>query len=219
MKRFLLLAALCALLCLAAACGEAPDQTTPQTPDQTTQNDAPDAASTQPDVFDELYGMDKQWFTALNSVDLNGNAVDASLFADYDLTLVTFWATWCGYCINEMPDLQEIADEYADQGVQVLGVLVDFQSADGLAAEDVQEEAREILSEINITYRNLADCGFLRNTAFTDITSVPHAYFVDANGRFLYSAKSGSQTAQISGARTKEAWVEMIEELLAEQEA
>ncbi len=53
--------------------------------------------------------------------------------------VVNFWATWCPPCIREMPDLQKIADDYRERGVQVIGLGVDnpdairaFQSQYGL---------------------------------------------------------------------------------------
>lgn len=36
------------------------------------------------------------------------------------IVLLNFWAKWCGYCIEEMPDIQQIADDYPD--VEILAV-------------------------------------------------------------------------------------------------
>jgi len=36
-----------------------------------------------------------------------------------------FWATWCGPCLEEIPILEEIHEEYAADGVEVIGVSVD----------------------------------------------------------------------------------------------
>jgi thiol-disulfide isomerase/thioredoxin len=39
--------------------------------------------------------------------------------------LVNFWATWCPPCVEEMPDLQRIRDDYAGKGVEVVGIGID----------------------------------------------------------------------------------------------
>ena len=36
---------------------------------------------------------------------LEGNSIDQTIFADYPLTMVNVWATFCTPCLNEMPDL------------------------------------------------------------------------------------------------------------------
>jgi thiol-disulfide isomerase/thioredoxin len=48
-------------------------------------------------------------FNALQLEDLNGRAVDLQSFRDKDLIL-NFFATWCGPCVREMPELQKTAD-------------------------------------------------------------------------------------------------------------
>jgi thiol-disulfide isomerase/thioredoxin len=39
--------------------------------------------------------------------------------------LVNFWATWCPPCVEEMPDLQRIRDDYVGKGVEVVGIGID----------------------------------------------------------------------------------------------
>lgn len=38
--------------------------------------------------------------------------------------IINFWATWCGYCVAEMPDLQKLQDTYKDEDLLVLAVNV-----------------------------------------------------------------------------------------------
>ena len=42
------------------------------------------------------------------TTDIEGHVVTQDIFADYDLTVVNIWATWCGYCIDEMPELSQL---------------------------------------------------------------------------------------------------------------
>ena len=41
------------------------------------------------------------------------------------VVLIDFWATWCPHCIEEMPDVKQIYDQYHDQGFEVIGVSLD----------------------------------------------------------------------------------------------
>lgn len=41
------------------------------------------------------------------------------------VVLIDFWATWCPHCVEEMPDVKQIYDQYHDQGFEVIGVSLD----------------------------------------------------------------------------------------------
>ncbi|MGA1393680.1 MAG: redoxin domain-containing protein [Phycisphaerales bacterium] len=43
-------------------------------------------------------------------------------FADGKVTVVEFWATWCGPCKASMPHLTELQKQYAEQGVTIIGI-------------------------------------------------------------------------------------------------
>lgn len=47
--------------------------------------------------------------------------------------VINFWATWCPPCREELPTLQELADEYADEGLVIL--LVDVQESESLVRD------------------------------------------------------------------------------------
>ena len=50
----------------------------------------------------------KEKFPEFKTTDSNGNEVTEKIFADKDITMVNVWGTFCGPCINEMPELQKI---------------------------------------------------------------------------------------------------------------
>jgi thiol-disulfide isomerase/thioredoxin len=60
------------------------------------------------------------------------------------VVVLNFWATWCGPCIKEMPDLAAIQNQYAALGVQVVGA-----SADTLAE---QKTVREFITKLKINF-------------------------------------------------------------------
>ena len=86
---------------------------------------------------------------------LDGNEIDQSILADSDLTMVNVWGTFCPPCRAEMPDLAALHEEYADQGVQIVGIVSDVLNQDGTLNEDQVEEARTIAQDAGVSYTNL----------------------------------------------------------------
>ena len=58
----------------------------------------------------------------------DGTMVSSTNFAG-KLTLVNFWATWCGPCVDEIPDLIELHNEYERFGFAVIGISIDNGSS------------------------------------------------------------------------------------------
>lgn len=48
---------------------------------------------------------------------LDGTEFSLASYREKNVVMIDFWATWCGPCVEEMPILAEVADEYASQGV------------------------------------------------------------------------------------------------------
>lgn len=142
--------------------------------------------------------------------DLEGNDFDQSMFQGHTLTMVNVWATFCTPCINEMPDLGVLAQDNQDQGVQIVGLVSDVLAMDGSLDQDQMELAREIVDSTAANYTHLVPSEDLYNL-LGQITSVPTTFFVDENG-----AQVGGTYI---GAKDKDQWQQIIDQLLTEVEA
>jgi len=61
---------------------------------------------------------------ALRGTDLSGRTWDLAAIRG-KVTLIDFWATWCGPCVGQFPDLKRLNEEYSGKGFQILGISLD----------------------------------------------------------------------------------------------
>jgi thiol-disulfide isomerase/thioredoxin len=64
-----------------------------------------------------------------NLVDTDGKPLDPKQF-EGKVTLVDFWATWCGPCLAEIPNIQSVYEKQHDQGFEVIAINLDEQRSD-----------------------------------------------------------------------------------------
>ena len=134
------------------------------------------------------------------TTDLYGNEVTEEIFAESKLTVVNVWATYCGPCIQEMPYLGELAEEYDSAQVQIVGIPTDVSNQEYL------EYALSIVEETGADYTHLLFSEELYHWGLSDIQYVPTTFFVDSNGKI---------TDTVVGSMSKEDWKELIDSKLA----
>jgi len=65
------------------------------------------------------------------------------------LTMVPFWATWCGPCIKEMPHLAKFYQAHKDQGLDIIAVCVGDKDD-----EDEREQMQEVLEDLKSPFQH-----------------------------------------------------------------
>ena len=90
-----------------------------------------------------------------------------------EVVVINFWATWCGPCRFEIPELIELYDEYRADGLTVLGI-----STDELGFEEV----RPFAEEMQINYPLVVDEDGSTSSAFGGVYGLPTTFLVDRNG-------------------------------------
>ena len=117
-------------------------------------------------------------FPAFSAKDIYGAAVDNGIFADYELTMLNIWGTFCGPCIMEMPDLGELAAAMP-AGTQLVGLV-----GDALNEENI-ELAQTIAESTGAAYLHIVPDLELYNFLRTDIVAYPTTLFIDKQGNMV----------------------------------
>lgn len=122
-------------------------------------------------------------FTVL---DKNGNEVKLSDMKGKPV-VINFWATWCYFCKSEMPDFDEVYQQYGDDVVFMM-----INVTDGV--QDTVDTAKAYMEENGYTFPAYFDTKLEATYAY-GASSLPVTYFVDAEGEIVARAM-GAITAE-----------------------
>jgi len=103
--------------------------------------------------------------------DLDGKPVSLEE-AKGKIVLLNFWATWCGPCRAEIPDLVDLQKRYADK-LEIIALATD---------EDDADEVRRFVAGSGINYRVAMTTDPVR-LAYGGIAALPTSFIIDSQGR------------------------------------
>ena len=193
MRRRTVAALLAALsICVLAACasgqesGETPDADIadsgePLPADDSSPEEVPDAMVSDAPAADGdvSWQGDPSW-------DFTAEMTDGTSFTLSEqvgkAVLVNFWATWCGPCVQELPDIVELYDEYAGDG-EVEIILVNCG------------ESAEVVDAF------LEQNGYVLPVAYDPAAAIAGAYGVNAIPRTVVFGRDGTVVADYTGSR------------------
>lgn len=185
MKTFLGLLLALLMLLGCAACGQSPAPTESSVPAETpAPTETPVPAESGESAAELVF----------STTDREGAVWDQSKLAGYSLVMLNFWEPWCPPCVGEMPDLARLSAAYAERGLLILGVY---------STEGVEEDVDAVLADCGANYP------ILHYTEAFDVFQsgyVPTTVFLNAAGETVGE--------RYIGARSYEAWAEIVEGLL-----
>lgn len=149
---------------------------------------------------------EEKYFLTFEATTTEGETWNSDKFANSKLTMINVWGTYCSPCLNEMPDLGEIATEYAATDFQLIGVLCDVMEGD---EEKNLETARNLIEQTGAKYPHLLLNESLYASFMGAVSAVPTTFFV---------RQDGSLIGYLTGAQSKENWKALIDQLLTELE-
>ena len=123
-----------------------------------------------------------QKYKDIKIFDRNGNEV---LLSDFEgkPVILNFWATWCGYCIQEMPDFEDAYKKYGSE-IEFLMINTD----DGI------EKGESFIAGKGYSFPTCYDLEY--NAAITyGVSGIPRTIAIDKDGNIRYN-RSGMLTAE-----------------------
>ena len=105
--------------------------------------------------------------------DLRGEPLSISKFKG-KVVLVDFWATWCGPCVNELPNIIAAYQKYRDKGFEVIGISLDRDKA----------ALETFIKEKNVTWPQYFDEESKLGKAY-GINAIPATFLLDREGKIV----------------------------------
>ena len=101
-------------------------------------------------------------------------------FSDYvgkgTYVLVDFWSPWCGPCRREIPNIQQVYEQYKDKGLQVLSLAVWERKP--------QSHTIETAAELGMDWLHINNCGQVPTDIY-GVDGIPHLILIGPDGTIL----------------------------------
>jgi peroxiredoxin len=105
--------------------------------------------------------------------DLNGKEFSLSAYRNKDAVYLVFWATWCPYCIRDIPRIKEIHSKYSSKGLKIISV--------NIAANDPIGRVMAFQKKYKLPYPILYDENNIVSRMY-GIMGVPVSIIIDRKG-------------------------------------
>ncbi len=121
-------------------------------------------------------------FPDFTETDLDGKPLSIAAYKG-KVVLVDFWATWCGPCIAELPNVLKTFSKYHDKGLEIVGISLDSD----------KDKLTKFIADKKMTWPQYFDGQGWKNklAAKYGVNSIPATYLLDKDGMIIAKGLRG----------------------------
>ncbi|MCO4293734.1 AhpC/TSA family protein [Solitalea sp. MAHUQ-68] len=103
-------------------------------------------------------------------------------------TMLDFWASWCGPCRAENPNVVKLYEKYHAKGFNILGVSLDRD----------EKKWKDAIAADNLTWNHVSDLKYWQSeyAAMYGVQAIPATFLLDANGKIIAKNLRGEELAK-----------------------
>lgn len=101
------------------------------------------------------------------------------------ITIIDFWASWCGPCRKENPSVVALYNDYHSKGLNIIGVSLDKDAA----------KWKEAIAKDNLPWNHISNLKFWSDpiAQLYNVKSIPATFILDANGKIIARDLRGAE--------------------------
>lgn len=145
------------------------------------------------------------YFKDFTAETYSGGTFGTEEIGDAKIVVYNGWGPWCHNCVDEMPSLEKLYQEYRDKGVLVVGIVADYNTQI-MKDADYLKKVGDVVEAYDITYPIiLSDERFAKEVAPTMTGTFPATWVVDGEGNLIDF---------FLGGKSEEEWRSLFDEWL-----
>lgn len=115
--------------------------------------------------------------------DFSAPSIDGEMISLNDIkgkaTIVEFWASWCGPCRRENPNIVRVYEKYKDKGLEIIGVSLDRPGH--------KERWKKAIEDDNLNWHHVGSLQYFNDPVarLYNVSSIPASFILDENGKIV----------------------------------